>query len=305
VHAPPGNETAVAVRDALRDAGVEAWSPGRGRGVARHLVVRVAPTSGERLATLVVTDASDKRLRRVTRTVLSGPAAPDGWHLNVHAGTGPWLFGRETRHLHGRARLREQVAGATFLVSPTAFFQTNMAAAGALVEVVAGAVAAGRARTVLDLFAGAGLFALPLAKAGCRVTAVEENPHAIEDGEASRAFSHIDPRACQFVRGRAEDYVTRLGKGGRPGSSVDAIVLDPPRDGCSEGLFAGVLQALQPACAVYVSCEPLALVRDLGALRDAGLLAGRHPGYVIASVQPVDMFPHTPHIETVVVLQRR
>ena len=304
VHAPSGNDTACAVRDALRAAGIEAWSAPRGRGLARHLVVRVAPASGERLATLVVTDAADTRLRRATRAVLAGPAAPDGWHINVHAGPGSWLFGPETRHLHGRARLREHVAGATFLVSPTAFFQTNVAAAAALVDVVLGAITVAGAREVLDLFAGAGLFALPLSKAGCRVTAVEEDPAAVADGEASRAFSQVDPRACRFIRARAEDYVARLPRAARASAGVEAIVLDPPREGCGGGLLAGVLHALNPAVAVYVSCEPAALSGDLAALRAAGLLGGPHARYGISAVRPIDMFPHTPHIETVVVLRR-
>jgi 23S rRNA (uracil1939-C5)-methyltransferase len=305
VHVASGNDTAFAVREALRAAGIEAWSSGRGRGVARHLVVRVAPASGERLATLVVADAADPRLRRVTRAVLASPAAPDGWHLNVHAGRGPWLFGAETRRLHGRARLREHVAGATFLVSPTAFFQTNTAAAGALVDVVLEAIRAAGAREVLDLYAGAGLFALPLARAGCRVTAVESDAGAVADGEASRAFSQIDPRACRFVGARAGDYVARRQRAGRGVPRLDAIVLDPPRDGCGGDLLAGALDVLDPSCAIYVSCEPLALVRDLSALRAAGLLGGPAARHAIVAVQPVDMFPHTPHLETVVVLRRR
>jgi 23S rRNA (uracil-5-)-methyltransferase RumA len=304
VHPEAGNETARLVRDALVRAGVEPWHAAAGRGAARHIVVRVAADTGERLATLVVGDGDDRRLRRVSREVAGGPAAPDGWHINENGGSGPGLFGPVTRHVSGRARLRETVAGVSFLLSPAAFFQTNVAAAGVLVEIVAGAVAAAEAREVLDLYAGAGLFALPLARRGCRVTAVEENPLAVADGEASRAFSQIAPRACRFVRSRVEDYVARLRSGG-PAGRAGAVVLDPPREGCAPGLLAHVLEHLAPAVVAYVSCEPVALGRDLAALRDAGLLGAGGAPYGLAAAQPVDMFPHTPHVETVAVLRRR
>ena len=103
------------------------------------------------------------------------PTRPDSLHLNLHDRPGSVLFGRRTQTLHGPARLREEVAGVAFLVSPTAFFQTNIEAADTLVRLVLAAVPSGPCR-VLDLYAGAGLFSLPLARGGHDVTAVEERP---------------------------------------------------------------------------------------------------------------------------------
>jgi 23S rRNA (uracil1939-C5)-methyltransferase len=183
--------------------------------------------------------------------------------------------------------MQEKVGGATFLISPTAFFQTNVAAAALLVDLVVAAIP-GRSR-VLDLYAGAGLFAIPLALAGHTVTAVEENRAAVDDGIASARANRLDPSRCRFVAKQAEAAIGSA-------SSADAVVLDPPREGCAAGVIEGIFGRLRPQTAVYVSCNPEALATDLGRIVTHG--------YTIRSIQPVDMFPHTPHIEAVAVITR-
>jgi 23S rRNA (uracil1939-C5)-methyltransferase len=293
VHDAAGNRVAFALRDALAAGRVEAARAGappeRQRGVARHVVVRATIEPAETLATLVVT-RNDKSLRPAVRSVIESGQAPDGLHLNVHDRPGPYLFGPETRRLHGRDRARETVAGVSFLVSPTAFFQTNVRAAAAMVKLVLGP--ASKAAVALDLYAGAGLFALPLARGGARVTAVEENAQAIEDGEASRAFNRIGEGHCRFIRARVEDLPGTNRRGIPP--NPDVVLLDPPRGGCPPVVLNWICRALRPARIVYVSCNPEALATDLRVPLGAG--------YRAELVQPIDMFPHTPHIETVVVL---
>ena len=213
VHDERGNQVAFAVRDSLRQRHIEAATPDGRRGLARHIVVRVARATGERLATLVVT-RNDKALRPAVRGVLNGNSPPEGFHLNVHNHSGPLIFGETTLRIHGAARAREVVAGRSFLISPTAFFQTNISATDLLVQVVI--EHAGHSPRVLDLYAGAGLFSLPLASGGARVTAVEEDPEAVQDGEASRRLNHISASACRFVCARVESLAagrssTRLG----------------------------------------------------------------------------------------------
>jgi len=291
VHADAGNLAAFTVREALRAAQVPAAGD-RLDGVARHVVVRVARHSGEVLVTLVVT-RNDPRLKAVTRRIVADVARMDGFHLNIHDRPGPQLFGRDTRKLHGRDRLREQIADVSFLISPTSFFQTNIGAAERMVAYVLGGMpAAGRGR-VLDLYAGAGLFSLPLARRGHRVLAVEENPVAVADGEASRQFSRIDEGACRFVRSRVEDALVRAERE-HARAPFDVVVMDPPREGCSAEVLEAVFRRLRPARVAYVSCNPETLARDLATAARAGFHADH--------VQPVDMFPHTPHIEAAVLL---
>jgi tRNA/tmRNA/rRNA uracil-C5-methylase (TrmA/RlmC/RlmD family) len=147
--------------------------------------------------------------------------------------------------------MREEVDGTSFLLSPTAFFQTNVLRPNCWCASCSRQFPEGA--KVLDLYAGAGLFALPLARRGHRVVAVEEN--------------------------RA------------------AMILDPPREGCAPVVIDAVFGRIRPERAIYVSCNPEALAHDLR-------LIPRH-SYILRSLQPVDVFPHTAHVETVAVLDQR
>jgi 23S rRNA (uracil1939-C5)-methyltransferase len=254
---------------------------------ARDVLGAAAPLracSAELLATLVITNDSDRALRTATRRLLEGAPDSTSFHVNLHPRQDAFIFGHETRRIAGQNRVREDVAGTGFLISPTAFFQTNVRAAETLVRLVTSAIPDGAA--VLDLYAGAGLFALPLARAGHRVLAVEENRAAVADGEVSRRLNRIDESQCRFLAQPVEIALRRT-------SAADVVILDPPRSGCSAEVLSE-LRRLRPRTVVYVSCNPQALARDVGELtRD---------GFAILSIQPVDMFPHTGHVETVATL---
>ena len=305
VHAEAGNRVAFAVGEALTSARVPPVRSGPSTGVARHVVVRVSRSRAETLATLVVTRDDHPGLRAVTRRLASTGAAPSGFHLNVHPGSGTLLFGARTRRLVGRERVREEAGGASFLLSPTAFFQTNLEAADILVELVRRALAPLGAARVLDLYAGAGLFALPLALSGCRVVAVEESAIAVADGEASLRLNPVAEGACRFVRADAARFVERLRRRGpAAGRAFDAVVLDPPREGAAPAVLRALVHDLRPRRVVCVSCSPRALATDLALLLGTGDRGARGTGYAVTELQPVDMFPHTAHVEAVAVLTR-
>ena len=297
VHDPRGNAFAFRLRDECARAGVLAAGPASGRdgdadraaGTLRHVAIRVGARSAEMMATLVVTRADDKRLRAATRRAMSGGHAPESLHLNLHPRHDAYIFGRETRRLVGSERMREDVGGVSFLVSPTAFFQTNVHAAELLVHLVLEAIPP--AAPVLDLYAGAGLFAIPLARRGNRVIAVEESRAAVDDGTATLRLNRLEPGSCRFVARRVESAIRTIAP-----QDAEAAVLDPPREGCTRIVVDELFGRVRPARAVYVSCNPEALARDLAA-------AERH-GYRTEVLQPVDMFPHTAHVETVATLRR-
>ena len=290
VHDPRGNRLAFDLRDAYARAGVSAAASGR--GVLRSVAIRAGAHTPELMATLVVANDDDKRLRTTTQRVVGRGDGADGrgptsLHLNLHPRGDAFIFGRETRRLAGTDRMREEVAGTSFLISPTAFFQTNVHAADVLVRLVLDAVPDGA--DVLDLYAGVGLFALPLARRGHHVAAIEENRAAVADGEASLRLNRIPPGQCRFVARSVESALT-------PTMPADVVILDPPREGCAAPVVERLFGRLRPRRAVYVSCNPEALARDLR-------LIAPH-SYTIRSLQPVDMFPHTAHVETVVILDR-
>jgi len=287
VHHERGNRIAFGIASAFaRSASFGAT--GSLRGLLRHVIVRTTADGREATAMLVVS-RNDKALRAPVKRFLASSDKPDGFFVNIHTKPGPFMVGEETIKIEGRSHVKEIVGGVSYLVSPTAFFQTNVGAAEILVRLVLESI--GPSQRVLDLYCGSGLFSLPIAKAGATVMAVEENRQAIADAESNVRLNRLPPGRIRFIASRVEDVLARAGK-----NPWDAVVLDPPRQGCPDAVIAGVFERIRPARVVYVSCNPDALAKELPVILKSG--------YRVTRVQPVDMFPHTDHIETVVSFAR-
>lgn len=281
VHHERGNRIAFKLRDQLMKLRIPA-------GVLRHIIVRTTDDGREASAMLVVSK-NEKSLRIPVKKLLASEAKPDGFFVNIHTKAGPFMIGDETLKIEGRSHVKETIGGVSYLVSPTAFFQTNSGAAALLVKIVLEEV--GSATRVLDLYCGTGLFSLPIAKAGATVTGVEENRQAIADAEANVRINRLPAGQVRFLAVRVEDAMARLAQ-----NPWDAVVLDPPRQGCPLPVINSIFEDLRPARVVYVSCNPDALATELPVILKTG--------YRVTRVQPLDMFPHTDHIETVVSFAR-
>ena len=142
------------------------------------------------------------------------------------------------------------------------------------------------AMRVVDLYCGAGTFALFFAKRGCEVLGIEENARAVAEARANAALNALESRV-RFVAGRAADTLA-VSEGRAALEAADAVFLDPPRKGSDEATLAAVAAARVPAV-WYLSCDPATLARDLKALTAKG--------YALDSVQPFDLFPQTGHVE--------
>ncbi len=282
VHNERGNKIAFALRDKLQKVRV----PG---GLLRHVIIRTTD-DGREASVMLVVHENDKLLRVPVKKFLAGDVKPDGFFVNINSKPGPYMVGDETLKIEGRSHVKETIGDVSYLVSPTAFFQTNTGAAGLLVKLVLEEI--GQATRVLDLYCGTGLFSLPLAKAGASVTAIEENRQAIADAETNVRLNRLQPAHIRFVSSRVEDALARVSR-----DPWDAVVLDPPRQGCPPQVVSSIFEGIRPARVVYVSCNPDALAAELPVILKTG--------YRVTRVQPVDMFPHTNHIETVVTLQRQ
>jgi 23S rRNA (uracil1939-C5)-methyltransferase len=196
---------------------------------------------------------------------------------------------RERMELDGPGFVECEAAGSTYRVGHFSFFQVNRFLAGELARVVAENEADGR--LAFDLFAGVGLFSVPLAKRFARVIAVESNPAAARDLEANTSGRVArSGRVIEVRSADVEQFLTKLKE--RP----ELVVLDPPRAGLTPGIIKQ-LARIAPARITYVSCDPPTLARDLAAFAKAG--------YDISSVHLFDLFPQTFHMETVVSLPRR
>jgi 23S rRNA (uracil1939-C5)-methyltransferase len=281
VHSDLGNRLAFELRDHLARARVPP-------GLLRHVLIRTT-AAGTEAAVMLVVGENHHSLRAPIRAFLQRPSPPTGFFVNVHDRPGPYMVGRQTIRIHGRSHVREEVSGASFLISPTTFFQTNVGAAAALARVVLDR--AGQPDRVLDLYCGSGLFTVCFARRGTRVIAVEENRQAVRDAEVNLRLNRVPAEMVRLTAARVEDAGTGLPSG----SAV--IVLDPPRQGCPDRVIEAVFGRLAADRVVYVSCNPERLASERPRI-DAR-------GYGLTSVQGIDMFPHTDHIEAVAVFERR
>lgn len=185
----------------------------------------------------------------------------------------------------GRPAVDFMIGTLVYQVSVDSFFQGHWRLNQRVVEAVRAALAAGSGTRVLDLYAGAGNFALPLAGNADEVVAIEEHPRSITDGRMNCERNQI--RNVRFIGMQAEDY--------EPEGHFHAVLLDPPRLGLSNKVVDTVLRS-SPESIVYVSCNPSTMARDLRKLcRD----------YDLVSVRLIDFFPHTFHIESMAVLRRK
>lgn len=273
---------------ALRSLPLDAWHPlHRPNGWLRSLLVRCT-TLGEAHLIVVATrlpvpglEALVPELHQLGATTISA---------NANDGDQARLLGRETVVLSGPTRIRERILGTTYLLSPTAFFQTTPDGAAAIVRTVLAALAPGATDDVADVYCGGGLLSLPLARAARSVRGIEQNPMAIADANAAARENRITN--AQFVAAPAAIGLQRMVRGELPRPNL--VALDPPRAGCDPEVLAAI-GALRPRRIAYVSCEPATLARDLAALRSHGFHS--------TAVTPIDLFPQTSHLEAVACLQ--
>jgi len=189
--------------------------------------------------------------------------------------------------------MEEKLGGETFRVRPSSFFQTNTAQAEKMAQMVLDGLLHWqnpdkRSLTIVDAYCGVGTFALLLARHVGKVIAIEESASAIKDASWNlREVSNVE-----ILKGKVEDLLPALA------ARIDGLVIDPPRAGCQQVVLDALIRH-PVARVVYVSCDPSTLARDLN------ILCHLHPAYHLFSVQPLDMFPQTAHIECVAVLEQK
>lgn len=300
----------------LRDSSLAGWDPRTATGFVRHLLVRSAQMGEEVVVSLVTTpgdlpDAAGlvERLRSAHPEVVGIVHATNGSRAEISAGL-------EWRALWGRPYLLEKVSGITLKVSIDAFFQTNTLMAHALYGLVArevGLTAAGPGAAddptmpaapatpggpvVWDLYSGVGSIGLSLAGRATAVLGVESVPAALEDARENARLNGIDN--AFFLEGDVGKVLREVADGDRrlPRGleRPDVIIVDPPRAGLSKKAISRIGEVAAPRI-VYVSCNPATMAPNVAQFQEYG--------YRLERVTPVDMFPHTPHVEAVGVLAR-
>jgi 23S rRNA (uracil1939-C5)-methyltransferase len=267
-----------------REQGLSAWDRRDQRGLLRNLVVREGRRTGDFQVRLVTSPG------RLDVDALIDAVPCDGLFWTRTEGLGESTQGGATQLLAGTPQLRERLGDLEFLISPEAFFQTNTEMADVL---YGGAVELAGLRgheRVFDLYCGIGTIGLSLASRAREVIGVEIAEPAVADAIDNARRNEIT-NASFFagdIRLAMRELVERAG---RP----DVCVIDPPRAGLSQKVVRRIVEAA-PKRIVYVSCNPTTLAPNAAQLVEAG--------YELRRVRPVDMFPQTPHIECVALLER-
>ena len=210
--------------------------------------------------------------------------------LNINSRYTPVVLGREQKILYGPGYIEDTLCGLRFRISAKSFYQVNPEQAEKLYRVAVSLAALTGKETLLDAYCGTGTIGLVASASCAQVLGVEINRDAVQDAIENAKENGI--RNAWFTCADTVDYIDRLVKEGR---RCDVVLMDPPRDGSSEAFLSSLLH-MQPDRIIYVSCGPESLARDLKVLT-----AG---GYAVRKIQPVDMFPFTEHIESVVKLTR-
>src|SRR6188472_4216133 len=284
-----GNGIRDAVRAWAREEGLEAYSQADGSGYLRHLVVRQGRNTGQALVQLVTAPGERFETGYLVDVLRRFPEVRSiHWAVKD---TPAEVTNLPTRLLWGEEWIEEELCGLRFRVRPNAFLQTNTEMAETLYTLAREAAALAGGETVYDLYCGTGTIGLALAADAGSVWGVEISEESVACAIENAGANGIGN--AQFFAGNVGQSLEELAE--RAGSP-DVVVVDPPRAGLA-GKALRRTGALGAERIVYVSCNPTTLASDLAVLRD-------EYGYELVRCRPVDMFPHTPHIESVSLLRR-
>jgi 23S rRNA (uracil1939-C5)-methyltransferase len=257
---------------------------------AKHAIVRAGVSSGQAVLSLT-TDRASVGVKDAAPAIAARVPGVVGVSNSFEPRTANAVLGRKMLYVWGRREMEESIEGVRYRVSPASFFQVNSEMVGRIFRFLAPGIAPGR--KVVDLYCGAGTFAIFFAARGAEVVGVEENPAAVREARENATLNAVTDRV-RFVEGRVEGTVAHAA-GKRALEEAEIVFLDPPRKGSDEATLDAIANANVPNL-WYLSCNPATLARDLA------YLAKR--GYALGVVQPFDMFPQTGHVETLATLHR-
>ena len=277
---------ALAVRQWARECGISVYEEESHKGILRHAMARIASDGGV-MAVVVTTGALPQAQKLVSLLKSKVPNLKSIIH-NINSTQTNVILGSRYQTLWGDERIEHTLCGLAFSVSAASFLQVNTEQTEKLYETALAYLNPQGNETVADVYCGIGTISLMLAKRARRVIGIENVPQAVEDAKHNAEKNLI--KNAEFLCGNAETVLPALVK---DGVRLDAAIVDPPRKGCEEAALKAIAESGVNRL-VYVSCNPSTLARDCRTLTELG--------FEINSVQPVDMFPQTEHVETIALM---
>ena len=289
------DKTMQAVRAAANACRYQPYDEDKGTGLVRHCLLRRGVATGQVMVVLVTAQPVLPGAKNFVKALLA-ETAQRGVTVttvvqNVNSRKTSVVLGEAEKVLYGKGFILDTLCGKTYAISPRSFYQINHAQTEVLYGLAVEAAKLTGKEVVLDAYCGIGTIGLTAADHAKQVVGVELNRDAVQD-----AIGNARHNGVKNARFFAADATRWIREAAAAGEKADVIFMDPPREGSTPEFLASVAR-MAPKRVVYVSCNPVTLARDLATLTKLG--------YKAEGFTPVDMFPHTEHIETVVLLSHK
>ena len=259
-------------------------------GILRHLYLRYAAKTNQLMVCIVANAKELRKEKFLVKMLAEKISCLKSVILNVNTEKTNVITGKICRTLYGSDYITDELCGLKFRISPLSFYQINRDQAERLYNIAAEFADLNKSETLIDLYCGTGTIGLSMANNVKKLIGVEIIPQAVEDAKNNALFNNITN--AEFICSDASTAAEHLEK---RDIKADCIIVDPPRKGCDESLINTIVK-MSPKRVVYVSCDPATLARDVHIFEKSG--------YKLQQAVPVDMFPRTPHVETVVLMSR-
>ena len=288
------NETAdsiiLSIRQMLREFKIQVFDEKSGRGWLRHVLVRRGTATGEVMVVLVAVSPIFKNQKPFLKKLLEKHPEITTVVLNINDRFGPVVLGTRNKVVFGSGTIEDKLCGNRFRISPSSFYQINSAQTEKLYrKAIEFAGLTGR-EMVLDAYCGIGTIGITASSGAGQVIGVEVNKEAVGDAITNARLNGI--KNCWFISGDAGEIMEQMAE---EKSQPDVVFMDPPRAGSDERFLSSLVKCA-PEKIVYISCNIETQARDLEYLETNG--------YKVRRIQPVDMFPFTNHVESVVLLSK-
>lgn len=284
IHCSVGEQTFVTLRKLLLASNITPYNPRNHHGELRHILIKSGVNTDQVLVVFVTSGKASSSLQKLAEDLFEACPTIKGVVQNINKRHDNVILGPVYTPLVGERTITETLCGLTFKVSPASFFQVNPPQAENLYQKAVEFANLSPQETALDAYCGVGTLSLLIAQQCKQVIGVESVPQAIDD--ANENARHNSITNATFISAPMEKAIETL-------PPTDVVFLNPPRKGCDPQVIAGIAKRA-PQKIVYISCDPATLARDIALLHN----------YTVTTVQPVDMFPQTAHVETVALLVR-
>lgn len=280
------------IRQNAQELGISGYNEKLHKGELRHLVYRMSKSENECIVIFVVNDTKlNDKFKKLAKKVMAEFAHVKGCLINYNTLRGNLIMTNDTRKIQGENHIIEKIDDKIYKVSANSFFQVNIGSAKNIFEHVKNIIATNyRNARVLDAYSGVSSFGIWLSDVAKEVVSVEEAPSATKDAAENVVLNNVQNLTA--LNGDAKKIFEELIQ---KGEKFDVTVLDPPRKGCEKESLDFAIKLSEKAI-IYVSCNPTTLARDLKYLHENG--------FETQYIQPVDMFCHSYHIESIAYLKR-